>query len=334
MLMIHQGALGDLILSLPTLATLRRTFPQAESVIMGYPGILQLVEERFYAEKIISVDQRGMASFFVPGGPLDRDLSTLMNTFDLIVVFGKDEKGALIENLKRICPDRILHIHSFPRPGESIHVVDHLLREISRYGISVSEAVPKIYLKESDRIWGSDFWRRKGLTVEERSRLIVIHPGSGSKKKVWPWERFVDLVHYLERHLRLRTVIVLGPAEGTEIQNGLEGMGEGAPILVKGLSLLQVASVIEGCQLFIGNDSGISHLAAALGLPTVALFGPTDPMVWSPRGEKAVVIQKRIDCSPCPREKFFLCRDFECVRAIGIEEVLKGLERIGVRFQS
>jgi len=334
MLMIHQGALGDLILSLPTLATLRKTFPQAKSVIMGYPGILQLVEERFYAEKIVSVDQKGMASFFVPGGPLDRDLSILMNTFDLIVVFGKDEKGVLIENLKRICPGRILHIRSFPRPGERIHVVDHLLKEISRYGFSISDAVPKIYLNESDRTWGSDFWRRKGLTAEERSRLIVIHPGSGSRKKVWPLERFVDLIHYLETHLRSKTVIVLGPAEGREIQDGLEGMGEGAPLLVKGLSLLQVASVIERCRLFIGNDSGISHLAAALGLPTVTIFGPTDPIVWSPRGEKVVVIQKKIDCSPCPQGRFFLCRDFECVREIGVEEVLKGLKRMGIRFQS
>ena len=162
MLMIHQGALGDFILSLPALATLRKTFPRARSAIMGYPGILQLVEERFYAEKIISIDQRGMASFFVSGGSLDRDLSILMNTFDLIVVFGKDEKGALIENLRRIYPDRIVPIRSFPRVDERIHVVDHLLKEVSQYGFSISEVLPKIYLKESDRIWGNGFWMRRG----------------------------------------------------------------------------------------------------------------------------------------------------------------------------
>ena len=164
--------------------------------------------------------------------------------------------------------------------------------------------------------------------------MIVIHPGSGSRRKVWPLERFEALIRYLERHLRSRTAIVLGPAEGTEIQKDLKGMGERVPVLVEGLSILEVASVIEGCRLFVGNDSGISHLAAALGLPTVAIFGPTDPMVWSPRGEEVAVIQRKIDCSPCPKEKFHQCRTFECVREIGVEEVLKGMERMGVRFQS
>lgn len=329
-LIVHQGALGDFILALPTIATLRKTFPQAKSVILGYPRILELVEKRFYAEQILSIDQKGMASFFNRGGPLDQNLSQFFSTLDLIVVFGKDEEGTFMGNLQRVCQGRILHIHPFPPRDERIHLADHLLRELSQYGFPNSETMPKLLLNESDRMWGRDFWRKKGFTIEERSEVIILHPGSGGKGKVWPLERFLDLAHYLQDRFGSRILVVLGPVEGPEVQKAFERVGNTPPILAKGLSLLQLASVMEGCRLFIGNDSGISHMAASLGLPTIAIFGPTDPMVWSPKGEKVFVVRKGTPCSPCPREKSSQCKDFECLKGIEVREVLEGLERMGV----
>jgi len=334
MLVIHQGALGDFILALPTLETLRKAFPQAESFVMGYPRILELVEERFYAKKIFSIDQKGMATFFVREGALDLNLSQFFQTFDLVVVFGKDGEGTIVRNLKRVCQGRILHINSFPAWDERVHLTDHLLRQVYRYGLPSSELNPKLYLKDLDRDWAEDFWKSKGLTPGERSEVIILHPGSGSKKKVWPLDRFLNLVRYLQDRLGSRILIVLGPAEGLEVQKAFERRGTNPPILAKGLSLLRLASVMEGCRFFIGNDSGISHMAAALGLPTVAIFGPTDPRVWCPRGEKVVVVRKEIPCSPCPQERFFQCKNFECLKGIEINEVLKGVERMGVELRS
>jgi ADP-heptose:LPS heptosyltransferase len=170
--------------------------------------------------------------------------------------------------------------------------------------------------------------------MEERSKVIVLHPGSGSKKKVWPLERFLNLAHTLQGHLGSKILIVLGPAEGPEAQEAFEGVRSTEFILVKGLRLLQLASVMEGCWFFIGNDSGISHMAAALGLPTIVIFGPTDQSVWSPRGEKTFVVQRGVHCSPCPQERFFQCKDIECLKGIEMGEVLEGLEKIGVKFKS
>ncbi len=332
MLVIHQGALGDFILALPVLANLRKAFPLAKLVIMGYPRILELADQRFYAEKIFSIDQRGMASFFIRGGPLDRNISQFFSTFDLIVVFGKNGGGSLIGNLKRVCQGQILHINPFPTWDEGIHLTDHLLRQLTQYGFPLSELNPRLHLKESDREWGRDFWMKKGLSVEERSKVIILHPGSGSKKKVWPVSRFLELVHYLQAHLDSKNLILLGPAEGSEVQKVFEEMRPTPPILVKGLSLIQLASVMKGCQLFIGNDSGISHMAAALGLPAIVIFGPTDPRVWSPRGENVTVVRRVIPCSPCPEERFFQCNDFECMKEIETREVLQGLEKMGMKF--
>jgi len=333
-LVIHQGALGDFILALPTLRVLRKTFPNARSVIMGYPRILELVEKRFYAEEIVSIDQKGMASFFIPEGKLDPVLSRFFTSFDLIVVFGKDVEGTLIGNLKKVCEGQILPIKTFPPEHDPIHLSDHLLRELRRYNFSLPGQEPKLYLKPADQERGTNYYRWKGLTVSERQEAIIIHPGSGSKKKVWPIDRFLELVRHLQKQVGSRILVVLGPAEGPDVQKVFEGiqweMGPSAPVLLRGLSLLELASVIEGSRVFVGNDSGITHLAAALGVPTVAIFGPSDPRVWSPRGKQVVVIRRKSACSPCTQETFFGCQESECLKAVEMEDVMAGLRRLGI----
>jgi hypothetical protein len=296
---------------------------------MGYPRILELVEHRFYADEILSIDQKGMASFFVRGGALDLGLAQFLKTFDLIVVFGKDRDGGLIGNLSRVCQGQILPVQSFPSWNERIHLTDHLLRELSHYGFSTSDGIPKIYLNEADQRWGKQFWTGNRVTPPERAGMIILHPGSGSKKKVWAVDRFLDLMKHFQKHSGSKLLVVLGPAEGVEIRDAFE-RSAGEPILARGLSLIQLASVMEGCRLFIGNDSGVSHLAAALEIPTVAIFGPTDPKVWSPKGRSVAVVRQEIPCSPCPQERLFQCQHFECLKRIEMEHVLDGIRRVGL----
>jgi ADP-heptose:LPS heptosyltransferase len=329
-LVIHQGALGDLILALPAFETLRKAFPNAKSFIMGYPRILELVEKRFYAEEVLSIDQKGMATFFVRDGSLDYTLSKFFNSFDLMVVFGRDGEGTIVGNLRRVCQGQILPINSFPPWGEEVHLTDHILKQFAQFGFPISEPNPRLYLKDSDRQWAKDFWKSKGVAMEDRSKVIILHPGSGSKKKVWPLERFLSLAHTLQDHFRSKILIALGPAEGPEVQKTFEEMGPNSFILAKGFTLLQLASVMERCWFYIGNDSGISHLAAALGLPVIVIFGPTDHKAWSPRGEKTLVVRRGVHCSPCPQEHFSQCQALECLKGIEVGEVLKGLEKIGV----
>jgi ADP-heptose:LPS heptosyltransferase len=333
-LVFHQGALGDFIVALPALEALRKAFPHAKSVIMGYPRILELGHERFYADNIFSVDQKGMASFFNRDGNLDYTLSEFFKTFDLIVVFGKNGEGTVIGNLKRVGQGQIFSINSFPPWDEKVHIIDHLLKQFDQYGIPPSGPNPRLYLKKPDQEWGRNFWESRGGSPGERSKAFILHPGSGSKKKAWPLDRFLTLSRTLQDRLRSKALIVLGPAEGPEIRKAFETTGPNAPVVAKGLTLLQLASVMDGCSFFVGNDSGISHMAAALGIPTLAIFGPTDQSVWSPRGEKTVTVRRRIHCSPCSQEKFLLCKDSECLKAVEVKEVLECLEEIGIPLKS
>ena len=328
MLILHQGALGDFILALPSLEVLRRAFPQARSVIMGYPRILELIENRFYAEEILSIDQRGMASFFVRGGPLDLRLSQFFKTFDLIAVFGKNGEGNLIGNLNRVCEGRILHINPFPRWDGGIHLIDHLLVELSRYGFSASERIPKLFLNESDRAWAREYWMGKGVTAEERDTVIIIHPGSGSKKKVWPLDCFLKLTEVLQQHLSSRILVVLGPAEGPETRKIFENERPG--LFYPGKRTLPHPTRIGhgGKSSFCGERFRDFPPGSRFGIPTLAMFGPTDPKVWSPRGRNVMVIRKEIHCSPCPQERFFQCQHFECLKGIRLEEVLDGIRKL------
>ncbi len=330
LLVVHQGALGDFVLALPALKTIREAFPLARAAIMGYPRILELVEKRFYADEIFSIDQKGMATFFVREGTLDLTLSEFFKAFDLIAVFGKDGGGTVVGNLRRVCRGQILPINSFPPWDEKVHVTDHLLKQVASFGLRASDSYPRLHFNDPDREWARNFWNKRGVTPEERSKVIALHPGSGSKKKVWPLERFAQLAKTLQAHFRSKIFIILGPAEGPEVQRMFEGTGTAEFILARGLTLLQLGSVMAGCWFYIGNDSGVSHMAAALGIPTVLIFGPTDERVWSPKGEKTFVVRREIPCSPCPQERFFQCKDFECLRGIEMREVLKGLEKIGV----
>jgi ADP-heptose:LPS heptosyltransferase len=333
-LVIHQGALGDFILALPVLSNLNKALRHSRLVIMGFPRILELVEKRYYADEVISIDQKGMASFYVRDGNLDIALSHFFKQFGLVVVFGKDGGGALLGNLRRVCGGQLLPINPFPLGGERIHLTDHLLRELRRYHFPIDETTPRLYLTEKDREWAKNFYEEKGLSPGERAKIIVIHPGSGSKKKSWPLDRFLDLIGYLQKNVGSKMLVVIGPAEVGEIQWTFEKMkwemGADAPLLAKGFSLPELASLMEGCRFFIGNDSGITHMAAALGVPTVALFGPTDPKVWAPRGEHVTVVAPEIPCSPCSREQFFECQLNDCVKGIKLSEVLESLAKLGM----
>ena len=333
-LVIHQGALGDFILALPVLSNLNKALRHSRVVIMGFPRILELVEKRYYADKVMSIDQKGMASFYVRDGSLDITLSQFFKQFGLVVVFGKEGGGALVGNLKRVCRGQLLLINPFPSEGERIHLTDHLLRELRRYHFPVDETTPRLYLTEKDREWAENFYESKGISSRERAEIIVIHPGSGSKKKSWPLDRFLELLNYLQKNVGSKILAVIGPAEGGEIERAFEKMkwemGPDAPLLAKGFSLPELASLIEGCRVFIGNDSGITHMAAALGVPTLALFGPTDPKVWAPRGENVTIVAPEIPCSPCSREQFFECQLNDCIKGIKLTDVLESLAKLSM----
>jgi ADP-heptose:LPS heptosyltransferase len=122
----------------------------------------------------------------------------------------------------------------------------------------------------------------------DASRYAILHAGSGSTRKNWPAERWAEVIAMLPVERDLRLVLTLGPAEEAAAPALLDALGRLAPerqvVIARDLDLFELAALLQGASLFLGNDSGVAHLAAGLGRPTVAVFGPTDPQVWRPRG--------------------------------------------------
>ena len=290
-LLMHQGAIGDLILSLPSFYSIRKEIPEARFEVMGYPQVLSLIHKRYYADAIVSVDRAGVASLYNDDGCLNEELQNYLCRFEKVFIFGSKSQAVVMKNIQRIkdAPE-VYHVKTFPESLD-MHVTDFQLKQLAMLGFENAHNIPEIFLCTEDINNAHNFLHQKGVDMKNNP-LIAVHAGSGSKAKNWPLENYVSLVQSLYQRCRGTVLVVEGPAERNLIDNMSEALDGSNYIALQSLALPLLAAVLSQCSLFIGNDSGITHLAAALGVPVIALFGPTDPYVWGPRGKKVFIARE------------------------------------------
>lgn len=318
-MIIRPGAIGDIIVTLPTLGAIRDHFPDAKIEVMGYPSLLEIIKGRFYADTVSRFDQSDIAHLFMKDAKIPASLMKRFSSMDLIISFVSDKDQVLSCNLNATGARCVVHYDPFPSGNECVHIVDHLLKSLDSLGISYANRIPKVFLHDEDIQFSDDFIRDS--IVDSKKILVALHPGSGSRQKCWSVERFVVLMNWLDREMGAQIFIVSGPADG-EIVEELKAKVNGNFTLVADLSLPKLAAVIGRCNLFIGNDSGITHLAAAMGVYTLAIFGPTDPRIWGPRGERVKILYKKAYCSPCLTDIRRNCSPQICLEDIKIEDVM------------
>lgn len=254
-LIVRACAIGDFVLNLPAIQALAHSLDGAEFTFIGYPATLGIAQWFVKVRATHSIETPPWSILFNRAVPaLD---------FDLSIVWMKD--AAVADNLRASGLSNVVRAEPFPSFG---HAGDHLLRTL------------KLARPPLPDLWKPD-------TGE-----IIMHPGSGSPKKCWPY--FDQLGKMLANPL-----LLAGPNEGDYKTEH--------PVL-RDLSLPEVFNRLRSCSAYIGNDSGITHLAAYIGCPTVALFGPTDPAVWGPIGRRARIIWKRPIESISPEEVMLLLK--------------------------
>jgi len=322
-LMVHQGGVGDFILCLPAFGAIRQYYRGARIELLGYPRILQLVQGRYYADQGKSIDGVALGFLYLKDGNLDGPAFRYFADFDLAFLFAQHGEGIFSANVRKAGVKKVLSIPPFPEKGDRVHAIDHMLSCLSSMGVPQGMRIPRIFLSEEDRQFAEAWLAQKGALERVEKGLIALHPGSGSRKKLWPIGKFLDLAGSITAELGLSTILFIGPAEREYLGSGLERMRARCPISADHLPLIQVASLLERCRCYIGNDSGMTHLAAAVGVPTVALFGPTDPEIWGPRGERVAILRKALECSPCRREELERCEHRRCLELIEVEEVIE-----------
>ena len=289
-LIIHQGALGDLIVSLPCFYAIRAAFPEAVIEVMGYPRHLSLLDKRFYADAVCSADRADMASLYSEQSPVHPGLSAYFEKFEKIYYFGGKAGKTVLRNMAELHGPELLHIKTFPENANR-HVIDYQLGQLHASGYDTSCTTPRIFLLDEDRKEAKTFLAHHAGKGSCRP-LIALHPGSGSAKKNWPVRYYAALVRSLHRITHGIFLLIEGPADEQPVAQ-LKKEVDGVPAMILQTPALPVlAAILQECNLYIGNDGGITHLAAAANIPVVAIFGPSDSRVWGPRGEKVRIVDR------------------------------------------
>lgn len=276
MAVIRGGAIGDFVLTLPAIAALRSLYPATCLRLVGRPATLRLA----HPDQILDQESRQLAPLHAAIRPLPPDTAALFADVDLLLAYIVDPDGALTDSLRTLVRGPLL-VHD-PRPPalSPVHITDHLLQPLRLHDIPIPDPTPRILLRAADRVFAATCWRQRSLP----SPTVVVHPGSGGLGKCWPLENFLELIDQLQQR-GIGVLVLCGPVEADR---------QPIPSRVRPLQppgLLELAGLLERADLFIGNDSGPGHIAAAVGTPTLSLFGPTDPRVWKPRSLQARSLQ-------------------------------------------
>jgi ADP-heptose:LPS heptosyltransferase len=254
---------------------LRRRWPDAYIEIAGYPHIAVLAAAGGLADRVVSLDRADVARFFSLRPEIPAEQSQYVRSFDLIISYLFDPGETVRGNLEAAGARQV--IYGSPRV-ETGHAVDHLLRPLEALAL-----YPEGEERPVLRLGAEHLARGRAAAAALGPRPVVLHPGSGGgARKNWPLERFLDLARRIAAAGMGTPALLLGEADDA-IAAALARTRHGFPV-ISGRELLDVAALLAVCAGYAGNDSGITHLAAALGIPAVAVFGPTDPATWGPRG--------------------------------------------------
>lgn len=298
--------LGDAVLSLPTLRSLREMHPRAHIAVLTKRALADLYRGAPYVDEIVSYDT------FLEA------VRAIRRKFDVALLLPSSFKSALMAVTARIprrigyvgegrsamLTDRVRH---GPAGRHHVHHFHHLL---SPLGTPPEPKPPFLEVPQGERRWADEHL--------PSGPLIGMNPGAtyGTAKQ-WIPERFAELGRRLAPHGRI--VVVGGPAEAP-LGARVAGEIPGAVDLSGKTAILQLAAAIRRSRLFVTNDTGPMHVADALGVPIVAVFGPTDPVSTPPYGPKHTIVRKEIECSPCLRRTCPL-RHHHCMKWIATEDV-------------
>ena len=304
-LVIRGGAIGDFLLTLPAIGLLREAFPQARLEILGYEHIVSLATSGGYADASRSIEYAAMAGFFNPKAELDPELCAYFAGFQQVVSYLYDPDGFFAGNLRR-CGVKNL-IEASPKVDiEGDHATRQLARPLERLALYLDdEAAARLRPSEKHQAAADVILQTLGGD-DLFAPLLAIHPGSGGERKNWPperWEALGRWIFSLPDAVRPRVLLVGGESDVKTLgalQTAWEAELRGGVRLIVAANqpLPELAALLARCRLFVGHDSGISHLAAAVGVPCVLLFGPTDPDIWAPPQPEVIVLRSPDETLP------------------------------------
>jgi heptosyltransferase-2 len=335
--------IGDAVLTVPAIKAVRRAFPDAHISLLVKPWVAEIFSGNPDVDEIIPYD----AKFNGIAGKFRLTKVLRESRFDTAILLQNAFDAALITWLARI-PERIgykrdfrglLLTNAIPVPEDILdqHQVNYYLNIVKSVQDNIEDTPPYIYLSDSERQRASETIA-SGLQDPDLP-LIGINPGAtyGSAKR-WPPEYFATLIMKIINVLNGRIIIFGSPSEieiANEIINEINKLkiklkieyASRIMVMSGKTNLRELAALISECDVFITNDSGPMHMAAALHVPTAAIFGSTDPVATGPFGKGHRVVTRDLACSPC-LERECPEGDLKCMSEITPDDVFSALQEI------
>ena len=327
-LILRPDGIGDALNSTPAISALRHAYQDAHiSIVLRPPGA-EILCMNPHIDEIIIYDPDGLHSSLTARLRFIKGLRS--GGYDLAVVLRDSARCNFMSYVsgaryrigrragRKMFSFTLTHAVRKRDPKGTKHEIRRNM-DVVRLAGAKNEGSGELVLCLSDdeRAWAQDFLHSRDADTADP--LAGIHPGGSSYDKLWPAEYFAHVSDQLAQIYGARTILFSGPGE-EPLMEQIQSLMTYPPILAARLKLRQSAALIERCSLFLCNDSGPMHIAVALKVPTVAIFGPTDYVRWGHNSREAVVIRQDMDCWPCSAHK---CRkEFECIESVPISNVL------------
>jgi lipopolysaccharide heptosyltransferase III len=319
--------IGDTLLITPVLDALNEAFPQASIATVVNRGTEQVLFNNPATDAIIPVDRTASFSKYATGMRLLRN-----SHFDLAIDLTGADRSAFLVRWSGAPVRMGYRGHSFLRnhlfynvlvdaEEGALHKVDHHLAMVEAMGLPINGRTPKLYVTDEEMVSTADLLRRKGLYTE--TPFVVMHPGARRWYKSWPLDFFSQLGDRIVNELHVPIVLAGGGADKDSIQNIQGGMTASCIDVGAQLSLRELACLLKLASLCVVNDSSPMHMAAAVGTPTIALFGLTDPKYWAPRGPDHRVFSHACPCRPYGHRRECPEGDNYCMRKIAVNDVFE-----------
>ncbi len=346
-LLIKIGAVGDLVMASPFFDQLRKHFPHSEIVLVVGRSSFAAVEHNPNINRFILADDLDLYC----GGLIRRSLEFFRLIFKL-----RKEEFDLAFVLQRAMAFRLLsYLVDVPvrvglGRGHKDFFLTHLVsnQQIQNESESCLDLLRKLdipavfektfyYLSDDEKDFLGLFIERHGIASGEQ--VVAIAPGGGesSKRRMftkrWPVQNYIELIQRLQCERSSRVILVGGPGD-REVTNSVIQASPNC-IDATDLSFGDMASIFRRCNLFIGNDSAPHHIATSMGVPSIGVFGPTDPHQWAPLDQNSSVVIKPVECHPCfIDERFPKCSHIRCLTSITVGDVWQQLEPVLTRVNT
>lgn len=318
--------IGDAVLTTPALAALRARFPQARIALLVKPAVAELLQCHPAIDDIVLYRDPGPHAGL--GGKLSLALQLNRGRYDLAILLQNAFEAAAVTALAGI-PNRygyatdgrsFLLTHRVPLTPKvrRKHQVEYYLELLRPLGISVEPAAPTLRTMPGEDAAAHELLHAFGVKPDQV--VIGLNPGSvyGSAKR-WLPERFAQVADRLAAEHEACVLIFGGKGEEA-LGTAIAGMMTAPTIVYSGRTTVrQLMALIKRCRLFITNDTGPMHVAAAFGVPLVAIFGPTNPVTTSPYGPGHELVRHPVECSPCLLRECPI--DHRCMQGLGVDAV-------------